>query len=183
MLLIFLITPLPSVLISVFTYGISINNVMAMLDILVMYAILNIEQGREKSAVEKELSTARSIQEGVLPSTFPLFPERDEFDVHASMDPAKEVGGDFYDIFFVDHDHLALVMGDVAGKGIPAALFMLMSRTLIKNRAMMGGTPAEVLQDVNKQLYADNKARMFVTIWMAIIDMNTGHMFEANAGH
>lgn len=182
-ILIFLLTPLPTVLLSMMIYGISMNNVMCMMDTLVMYAVLNIEQGRQKLAVEKELATAASIQEGVLPSVFPLFPGRSEFDIHASMDPAKEVGGDFYDAFLTDEDHLALVVGDVAGKGIPAALFMLLARTLIKSRAQIGGTPSEIMKDVNIRLFEDNKAKMFVTIWLAIVDLKTGHVIEVNAGH
>ena len=179
----FVLLPLPSTILAMVAYGISVSNVMCMIDIFVMYAILNIEQGRQQLAVEKELSTAASIQEGVLPSTFPLFPERKEFEVYASMDPAKEVGGDFYDIFFTDSDHLALVVGDVAGKGIPGALFMLMARTVIKSRAQIGGTPEEIMRDVNLRLFEDNKAKMFVTIWLAIIDLKTGHVKEVNAGH
>ncbi len=181
--LIYVLTPLPVILISVFAYGLSANFVMGMMDFLVMYVVLNIEQGREKLAFEKELSTAASIQEGVLPSQFPLFPERNEFDLHASMDPAKEVGGDFYDAFLIDADHLALVVGDVAGKGIPGALFMLMARTLINTRARSGGSPAEIIKDVNVQLFEDNKAKMFVTIWMVIVELSTGHVTEVNAGH
>ena len=179
----YLATPFPIVFISIFVYGLSLNYAICMLDMLVMYCILNIEQGREKLAVEKELSTASSIQEGVLPHVFPLFPERKEFDLHASMDPAKEVGGDFYDAFFIDDDHMALVIADVSGKGIPAALFMLISRTLIKNRAMMGGTPAEILMDVNPQLFEGNQAKMFVTVWLGILTVSTGHVVEVNAGH
>ncbi len=176
-------TPFPVIFISLFIYGLSLNYAVCMLDLLVMYCILNIEQSREKLAVEKELSTAASIQEGVLPHVFPLFPERKEFELHASMDPAKEVGGDFYDAFLIDDDHLAIVIADVSGKGIPAALFMLISRTLIKTRAMMGGTPAGILMDVNPQLFEGNQAKMFVTVWMGILTISTGHVIEANAGH
>lgn len=182
-LMIYIFTPLPSIIMSTFMYGVSSNFVMSMIDMLIMYVILNIEQGRQKLEMENDLATASSIQQGVLPSTFPLFPERKEFDIHASMDPAKEVGGDFYDVFLTDQDHLALVVGDVAGKGIPAALFMLLARTLIKNRAQMGGTPAEIIRDVNVQLFEENKAKMFVTIWMAIVELSTGHVVEVNAGH
>ncbi len=182
-LIIYIFTPLPTVVISMIFYGISVNNVMIMLDILLMYSLLNVEQGRQKLVVEKELTTAASIQEGVLPNTFPLFPERNEFDIYAIMNPAKEIGGDFYDAFMVDDDHLALVVADVAGKGIPAALFMLITRTLIKSRAQMGGTPSEIIKDVNLRLYEDNKAKMFVTIWMVIVEVSTGHVMEVNAGH
>jgi sigma-B regulation protein RsbU (phosphoserine phosphatase) len=99
------------------------------------------------------------------------------------MTPAKEVGGDFYDFFFVDEDHLALVMADVSGKGVPAALFMVIAKTLIKNRALMGGSPAEVLSYANDQLCEGNDAQLFVTVWMAIIELSTGKGLAANAGH
>ncbi len=181
--LIYICTPLPVIGISVFLPDINANFVMTMIDLLIMYVVLNIEQGRLKMEMEKDLATASSIQAGVLPSTFPLFPERKEFDVHASMDPAKEVGGDFYDVFMTDEDHLMLVVGDVAGKGIPAALFMLLARTIIKNRAQIGGTPAQILKDVNVQIFEENKAKMFVTIWMAVVELSTGHVAEVNAGH
>ena len=130
-----------------------------------------------------ELNLANDIQTNVLPNIFPVFPERKEFSLHASMTPAKEVGGDFYDFFFVDDDHLALVMADVSGKGIPAALFMMVARTLIKNRAMMGGTPSEILYDVNNQLCEGNVAELFVTVWLGIVEISTGKGIAANAGH
>ena len=99
------------------------------------------------------------------------------------MTPAKEVGGDFYDFFFIDDDHIALVMADVSGKGIPAALFMMVARTLIKNRTMMGGTPSEILHDVNEQLCEGNAAELFVTVWLGILEISTGKGVAANAGH
>lgn len=152
------------------------------------------EQGRktiyaQKAETEKterlatELNLATDIQANVLPNIFPVFPERKEFDLHASMTPAKEVGGDFYDFFFVDEDHIALVMADVSGKGVPAALFMMVARTLIKNRAMMGGSPAEILCDVNNQLCEGNVAELFVTVWLGILEISTGKGMAANAGH
>ncbi len=137
----------------------------------------------EKERIGAELNVATRIQEDMLPSIFPPFPERKELDIYASMNPAKEVGGDFYDFFFVDENHLALVMADVSGKGVPAALFMVISKTLIKNRALLGGSPSQILADVNKQLCEGNKADMFVTVWLAIIDVTTGEGIAANAGH
>lgn len=130
-----------------------------------------------------ELDLASNIQTNTLPRIFPAYPERKEFALHASMTPAKEVGGDFYDFFFVDDDHIALVMADVSGKGIPAALFMMVSRTLIKNRAQMGGSPSEILYDVNNQLCEGNVADLFVTVWLAILEISTGKGMAANAGH
>ena len=137
----------------------------------------------ERERLAAELDIASKIQQDMLPQAFPIYPERKEFDVYASMDPAKAVGGDFYDIFMIDDDHLALVMADVSGKGIPAALFMVISKTLIKNRAQMGGTPAEILADVNKNLCKGNQELMFVTVWMGILTLSTGEIIEANAGH
>ena len=137
----------------------------------------------EKERIGAELSVAAKIQQDMLPQSFPIYPDRKEFAVFASMDPAKEVGGDFYDIFLIDEDHLALVMADVSGKGVPASLFMVTSRTLIKNRAMMGGTPSEILADVNKTLCEGNKSAMFVTVWFAIVTLSTGVVAETNAGH
>jgi sigma-B regulation protein RsbU (phosphoserine phosphatase) len=119
----------------------------------------------------------------MLPRIFPAFPDRNEFDLFATMHPAKEVGGDFYDFFLVDDDHIALVMADVSGKGVPAALFMVIAKTLIKNRAQLGESPAEVLKNVNEQLCEGNEAELFVTVWLAIIEISTGKGVAANAGH
>ena len=138
---------------------------------------------REKERIGAELNVATQIQADMLPSIFPPYPDRTEFDIFASMDPAKEVGGDFYDFFMTDDNHVALVMADVSGKGVPAALFMVIAKTLIKNRTMRGGTPSEILADVNDQLLEGNKAELFVTVWLAIIDINTGEGLAANAGH
>ena len=138
---------------------------------------------KEKERIGAELNVAKNIQADMLPRIFPAFPDRDEFDIFASMDPAKEVGGDFYDFFLIDDKHIGLVMADVSGKGVPAALFMVISKTLIKNRAMMGGTPSEILEDVNNQLCEGNEAELFVTVWFAILDITTGKGIAANAGH
>ena len=111
------------------------------------------------------------------------FPQRKEFEMFATMNPAKEVGGDFYDFFLIDDDHLALVMADVSGKGVPAALFMVIAKTLIKDRAKMGGTPGEILADVNNQLCEGNEADLFVTVWLGILELSTGKVIASNAGH
>ncbi len=137
----------------------------------------------EKERVGAELSLATSIQAGMLPNMFPAFPGRPEFDVYASMDPAKEVGGDFYDFFLIDEDHLAMVIADVSGKGVPAALFMMATKILINDHALMGGTPAEILRRVNKQVCSSNEAEMFVTVWLGILELSTGKLTAANAGH
>ena len=137
----------------------------------------------EKERIGMELSLATRIQADMLPNVFPAFPERGEFDVYATMQPAKEVGGDFYDFFFVDDDHLALVMADVSGKGVPAALFMMVSKILVKNYCRTGLSPAAVLQAVNEQICSNNRMELFVTVWLGVIDLRTGQMTAANAGH
>ncbi len=136
----------------------------------------------ENERISAELDLAKRIQEEMLPSVFPPFPEKTEFDIYAVMDPAKEVGGDFYDFFMVDDDHLALVVADVSGKGIPAALFMMIAKTLLKNRVLLGGTLSQILEDVNGQLMGHN-TNMFVTVWLAVVDIKTGEGIAANAGH
>ena len=141
------------------------------------------EMTAEKERAVAELDFAARIQASMLPSEFPLFPKRTDFDLFASMDPAKEVGGDFYDAFLIDDDHLGMVVADVSDKGVPAALFMVVSKTTLKNRALMGGTPAEIINDVNRSLCQGNTENMFVTIWFGILDLNTGEVTECNAGH
>ncbi len=137
----------------------------------------------EKERIGAELNVATQIQADMLPRIFPAFPDREEFDIYATMTPAKEVGGDFYDFFLIDENHIGLVMADVSGKGVPAALFMVIAKTLIKNHAMNGESPAEILHNVNEQLCEGNEADLFVTVWLAVIDISTGRGIAANAGH
>jgi len=137
----------------------------------------------EKERIGAELDVARHIQASMLPFTFPAFPGRHEFDIYASMNPAKEVGGDFYDFFLVDDNHLAMVIADVSGKGVPAALFMMISKTLIKSAAQSGLSPKAILEKVNNQLCENNDADMFVTVWLGIMEISTGKLKCANAGH
>lgn len=137
----------------------------------------------EKERIGAELDVARHIQASMLPSIFPAFPERPELDIYATMIPAKEVGGDFYDFFLIDDDHLGMVMADVSGKGVPAALFMVIAKTLLKNVAQTGLSPKSVLEKVNKQLCVGNDAEMFVTVWLGILEISTGKLSCANAGH
>lgn len=137
----------------------------------------------EKERIGAELEVATQIQASMLPCIFPAFPERKEFDIYASMTPAKEVGGDFYDFFLVDDNHLAMVIADVSGKGVPAALFMVIAKTLLKNCAQTGASPKQVLERVNNQLCENNDAEMFVTVWLGILDLSTGGLVAANAGH
>ena len=137
----------------------------------------------EKEHISTELNVANRIQADMLPRIFPPFPDRTEFDIYAIMHPAKEVGGDFYDFFLVDDDHLAMVVADVSGKGVPAALFMVITKTLIKNRAQMGDSPSEVLFNVNNQLCEGNDEEFFVTVWLGILEISTGNGWAVNAGH
>ena len=137
----------------------------------------------EKERINTELTLATKIQADMLPHVFPAFPERKEFELFANMDPAKEVGGDFFDFFLVDDDHLCITIADVSGKGIPAALFMMASKILLKNNAMTGKGPAEILTDVNAAICANNREQMFVTIWLGILEISTGRLTAANAGH
>ena len=137
----------------------------------------------EKERIGAELDVAKQIQANMLPNIFPAFPEHDEFDIYATMEPAKEVGGDFYDLFMVDDTHLAIVMADVSGKGVPAALFMVIAKTLIKNHAQNKELPSQIFTNVNNQLCENNEVGMFVTGWLGIMDIFTGQMEYVNAGH
>ena len=137
----------------------------------------------EKERIATELNMAANIQAHVLPNTFPPFPDRREFGIYATMTPAKEVGGDFYDFFLVDEDHLAMVMADVSGKGVPAALFMMTTRTMLKDAALSRLDPAAVLERVNARLCENNPDYMFVTVWLGILEISTGRLTWADAGH
>ena len=137
----------------------------------------------EKERIGAELNVATQIQADMLPRIFPAFPERQEFEVYATMNPAKKVGGDFYDFFLVDDDHLAVVIADVSGKGVPAALFMVIAKTLIKNHAQNKETPGEVFTQTNAQLCEGNDAGLFVTAWMGVLEISTGKFVYVNAGH
>ena len=140
-------------------------------------------QRKEKARLDTELTMATRIQAETLPNIFPAFPDREDFNVFASMNPAKEVGGDFYDFFLIDDSHLGIVIADVSGKGIPAALFMMVSKIMIQNVAMMGSSPAEVLRFVNNQLCSNNPEEMFVSVWYGCLDLENGILTAANAGH
>ena len=137
----------------------------------------------EKERISTELELAAGIQKGMVPNDFPVFPDRHEFKVFASMCPAREVGGDFYDFFLVDNDHLCLVMADVSGKGVPAALFMMVATTILTNNAMAGKSPSQILKDSNTALCSPNRIEMFVTCWIGILEISSGKLIAANAGH
>ena len=159
------------------------DNVKSLADGVASYMINLKAVTAEKERIGVELSLATKIQASALPHTFPAFPERSDFDIYASMDPAKEVGGDFYDYFLIDSDHLCLVMADVSGKGIPGALFMMASKIVLKSLAMTGLSPSEVLQQANEVICSGNEAQMFVTVWLGILELSTGTLIAANAGH
>ncbi len=137
----------------------------------------------EKERIGAELDVATQIQASMLPCIFPAFPDRKEFDVYASMQPAKEVGGDFYDFFLIDDNTLAVVMADVSGKGVPAALFMVIAKTLIQNTALSGKRPEVVFGIVNKMLCKNNDVGMFVTAFLGYLDIPSGRFTFVNAGH
>jgi sigma-B regulation protein RsbU (phosphoserine phosphatase) len=136
-----------------------------------------------RNMIKGELKAAREIQMGILPKIFPPFPDRPEFDLYAMIEPAREVGGDFYDFFFTDKDHLCFVIGDVSGKGVPASLFMAVAKTLIKTRALTGVSPDHILGAVNDELSQDNPSAMFATVFCGVLNIRTGDVFYANGGH
>jgi sigma-B regulation protein RsbU (phosphoserine phosphatase) len=141
------------------------------------------ETTASKERIESELMIAHDIQMSILPKTFPPFPDREEFDIYAMIHPAREVGGDFYDFFLIDHDHLCFVIGDVSGKGVPASLFMAVTKTLIKATSSNGIAPGEILTRVNRELSQGNEACMFATIFCGVLNTSTGEIFYANGGH
>src|SRR5210317_1956749 len=138
---------------------------------------------QQKDRMQEELNVGHTIQMSMLPQAFPAFPDRTEFDLHALLKPAREVGGDFYDFFLLDSDRICLVVGDVSGKGVPAALFMAVSQTMIKTAAKGDTSPASIVTRVNDALSMDNPASMFVTLFLAIVDIRTGRFRYCNAGH
>ncbi len=137
----------------------------------------------EKSRIDSELNLAKSIQASMLPQNFPPFPDRNEVDIYALMEPAKMVGGDFYDFFFIDDDHLALLIADVSGKGIPAALFMMICIVILKNSLRLSKSISKALANTNEAICSNNTNEMFVTVWMGILEISTGKLTAANAGH
>ena len=142
------------------------------------------DEAKTTKRLSMELELAKNIQNNMLPSIYPAFPERKEFDIYARTEPAKELGGDFFDFQMIDKDHLALIIADVSGKGIPAAMFMMASKIIIHNMAKnRSHDPAKILKAVNKQIGANNDTDMFVTLWLGILDISTGLLSAANAGH
>ena len=186
----YMIAPIAAILIQSVFFGVQLIIFASVGAAVYLFAVIIRDQNEqyqkqqlEGSRIEAELTMASSIQADMLPNIYPAFPERAEFDIYASMDPAKEVGGDFYDFFLIDDNHLCMVMADVSGKGVPAALFMMASRIILANNAMAGKSPAEILADTNAAICSNNREEMFVTVWLGILDLSTGRLVAANAGH
>ena len=137
----------------------------------------------EKERIGAELNVATKIQADMLPQIYPAFPDHKEFDLFGTMDPAKEVGGDLYDYLLLDDDHLMIVVGDVSGKGVPAALFMVIAKTLLETHSIQRLSPSEIFQTTNNELCKGNETGLFVTCWLGIITLSTGEMRFVNAGH
>ena len=176
--------PLATGILAIFTFGLSISSPVIMLVLLLMYCVLNVIQSRERSISDNELHMATTIQTGMLPHVFPPYPDRKEFELHASTNPAKEVGGDFYDFYMPDDNHIVITIADVSGKGIPAALMMMVTKTLIKNRGLTDFRDcAKILASVNDQFCENNELDMFVTVYIGVLTLSTGEYRYANAGH
>ena len=187
---VYMVAPIIAIIIQSFFRGIQFIIFATVMAAVFMFSVIIRDQNHkfeqqqsEKSRIETELSTAASIQSDMLPNVYPAFPDRKEFDVFASMDPAKEVGGDFYDFFLIDDDHLCLVIADVSGKGVPAALFMMASKIILNHNAMTTKSPAATLTAANETICANNREEMFVTVWLGILELSTGKLTAANAGH
>ena len=187
---IYIIAPLAAMVVQSFSYGVQFIIFATVTAAIYMFSVIVQNQNEkyekqqiESSRIETELNMASGIQSDMLPNIYPAFPERPEFDIYASMDPAKEVGGDFYDFFLVDDDHLCIVIADVSGKGVPAALFMMASKIILANNAILGKSPAQILTDANAAICSNNREDMFVTVWLGILELSTGKLTAANAGH
>ena len=179
----FIFLPIAMYLLMGGTFGNAAQYGMVLMSLIIMYCIIFNYNSSKLASTQTELNMATEIQTSMLPSIFPAFPDRPEIDLYASMDPAKEVGGDFYDFFMIDDDHLGIVIADVSGKGVPAALFMMISKTVVKNYALLGLSASEILMKSNDSLNSQNTAKMFVTTWIGILEISTGKMTCANAGH
>ena len=163
--------------------GLSVIYPGMMISLVLVYSLLSYDNEKHLYAKSKELNLATKIQMDALPNKFPAFPDHKEFDIYALMHPAKEVGGDFYDFFLIDNDHLGVVIADVSDKGVPSALFMMQSKIILQNYALMGLSPKEVLSKTNNQLCSSRQQKLFVTVWFAILDLQTGMLTAANGGH
>ena len=178
----FTIVPLLHNFVTLNKHGYATREGAILVSILLVYEMLFEERSERLTAAKKELDTAAGIQQSILPKGFQDSADP-RFTIHASMEPAREVGGDFYDCFLIDEDHFAVVIADVSDKGVPAGLYMMSAKILLKYRANQGGTPAEILTDVNAELCANNTSGTFVTVWLGILDLSSGKLICANAGH
>ena len=159
------------------------GDVAGMAEELTAYMVRNEQIAVKEERDKTELALAGRIQASMLPNVFPPYPDRKDFEIYASMTPAREVGGDFYEFFLIDDHHLCMMIADVSGKGIPAALFMMATKILLENNVKMGKSPSQTLSDINTAICNKNIEDMFVTVWLGIIDLSTGKMTCANAGH
>lgn len=179
----FVAIPLINQFLTIDTFGLSTQYAATLVSIVLIYGVVFADREKRIVAKENELAVGTKIQASMMPSEFPAFPDRKDFDIYASMHPAREVGGDFYDFFLIDDDHLALVIADVSDKGVPAALFMMASKILLRNHAMSGMSPKDILEKTNNQICLNNREEMFVTVWLGIADLKEGKITAANAGH
>ena len=179
----FVIIPPLFVTMTIFKFHTSFLEPSMFYAVFMIYHLLVDERARKLTVTQTEINIAAGLQEAVLPHIFPPFPEHKEFDLYASMTPAREVGGDYYDFLMIDDDHLAVLIADVSDKGVSAALFMMATKNLLNYRIRQGGTPAEILTDVNEQFARDNDTGMFVTVWLGILDLKSGVLRCCNAGH
>ncbi len=171
------------VLVSITTiavYGLSLAYAVLMITLLLMYCLINVDQGRTQMVNDRDLAIATAIQTGLLPSDFP---KRADFDIYASMQAAKEVGGDFYDFYLIDDRHLVITMADVSGKGVPASLFMAVSKAMLKDYMLLIHSPERAMTEINDRLCANNPGDLFVTLWLGLLDCETGQLTYINAGH
>lgn len=184
-LVLYFTLPILASIVQLYNQGLSLSNIMIGGVVIILYSVTiydaNIMQ-EEKKKTEADLNLAREIQQNEIPNEFPAFPDRSDFDLYANMTPAKEVGGDFYDYFLLDDNHLAVAIADVSGKGVPAALNMFKAKLLLKT-GIHTNDPAQVLTTINNAFIDNNKLDMFVTIWFGILDLKTGKLVFSNAGH
>ena len=179
----FFVLPIISQIITTAYFGITAQQAASFVAILLIYGVLVADRGKKLESTRTELDMAAQIQTAMMPNIFPAFPERRELDIYATMEPARVVGGDFYDFFLIDDDHLYMAMADVSGKGIPASLFMMISKIILQNTAMLGKSPAEILSYTNDLICSNNPMEMFVTVWVGILELSTGKLTAASAGH
>ena len=179
----FVSLPILNAVLTFFTQSISTQYVATLVSIVLVYSVVYADRSNLLASTATELNMAAGIQANMLPNLFPAFPTRKEFDIYATMDPAKEVGGDFYDFFMIGEDHLGMVVADVSGKGVPAALFSMIAKTMLKTQAQTRLSPERVLGEVNASLTENNDEDMFVTVWLGVLQISTGELTYADAGH